>query len=90
MDQRPSRSESLGLQCIPGVAYQTVPALGVQHWGLNITNMTADGWEGQAGHCSTPPYCAAIIDSGTSLIALPDAMLNDLKDGRLKRKSDAN
>jgi len=63
---------------IPGIDYLWVPALGKQHWGVEINKVSVDGTPGEAGACSTAPYCAAIVDSGTSLIAVPDAILNDL------------
>jgi len=65
---------------IPGVTYLSAPALGKQHWGVGLTKVhaMANGTDTEYGTCSQAPGCAAIVDSGTSLIAVPEAMLNDL------------
>lgn len=55
--------------------YRHVPVVGQIHWGVQMTSLQAGGLEATDA-CS--PSCAAIIDSGTSLIAAPGAAFHAL------------
>lgn len=56
-----------------------VPVVGKLHWGANMTSLRGmeDGSEGDPVFCKGMG-CAAIIDSGTSLLAVPSDMLEAL------------
>jgi hypothetical protein len=59
-------------------AFTSVPVIGEHHW---VTQMTNVGFgEGTGVACSGNTPCAAIIDSGTSLIAAPGIALMQLSD----------
>lgn len=56
-------------------AHRHVPVIGEIHWGVQMTSLKAGGRE-HFDACN--PSCAAIIDSGTSLIAAPSSALKAL------------
>jgi hypothetical protein len=60
---------------VPGLTYTPFPSIGQYHWGLSVSGITANG---HSFGCARPPYCAAIVDSGTSLITLPTPLLTEL------------
>lgn len=64
------------------VQYSYVPVVGERHWAIQLLNVGFDIPTNQRGAlaCSSPPFCATIIDSGTSLIAGPPQLLNPLVD----------
>jgi len=62
---------------IPGMRYDDVPVVGQRHWAVQLTGA---GF-GSSSVCSAPPYCAAIVDSGTSLLAGPKALVYSMIDG---------
>lgn len=57
-------------------AYRHVPVIGEIHWGVQMRQLKAGGQE-SFDACS--PSCAAIIDSGTSLIAAPGKAMKALE-----------
>jgi hypothetical protein len=57
-------------------AVTSMPAEGVNYWGLYMTSLKVDGEEMASNTCS--PHCAAIVDSGTSLITLPENLLDSV------------
>jgi len=57
-------------------AFRHIEVVGQIHWAVVMTQLTAGGLETGYDPCS--PSCAAIIDSGTSLIAAPPAVLSRL------------
>jgi hypothetical protein len=57
----------------PGM-FKTVPVRGHVHWGVEMYDLTVSG--APYGLCK--PSCGAIIDSGTSLIAVPSMVLDRL------------
>jgi hypothetical protein len=63
----------LGSSITDGAA-TTMPAEGVNYWGLYMTGLSVGGEELASTMCS--PHCAAIVDSGTSLITLPNSLLS--------------
>lgn len=48
--------------------FQSIPVIGKAHWGVKVTGFGAPGLP-VANPCN--PSCGAIVDSGTSLIAVP-------------------
>lgn len=52
-----------------------LPVIGQFHWAVQMTNLDAHG----SGKDVCEPSCAAIVDSGTSLIGAPSAALIALK-----------
>jgi len=46
------------------------------HWSVDLTYLRAAGWESNQDACN--PKCAAIIDSGTSLIVAPTTVIQAL------------
>merc|ERR1719498_255040 len=54
---------------IPGLEYHEMPARGQFHWGLYATKFAVQGSASVASQLLCAPHCAAIVDSGTSLIA---------------------
>jgi gastricsin len=63
----------------PSVSYntpmfKTVPVLGEVHWGVEMYDLTVSG--SYFNLCK--PSCGAIVDSGTSLIAVPQQVLERL------------
>jgi hypothetical protein len=56
--------------------HKHVPVVGNIHWGVQLTQLRAGGREATTQACN--PSCAAIIDSGTSLIAAPGEALSAL------------
>ena len=66
---------------IPGLEYTDVPVIGSRHWAVQMVGV-GFGEGGEGGRtCDTPPYCGAIIDSGTSLLAGPREMVASLLEG---------
>lgn len=63
---------------IPGLEYHEMPARGQFHWGLYATKFAVQGSTSVASQLLCAPHCAAIVDSGTSLIAVPSTMLVEL------------
>lgn len=61
---------------IPGLTYTQFPVIGDLHWAIRLDGMSVGG--GPSLSCDGPPHCSAIIDSGTSLIAVPAATLDQL------------
>jgi len=61
---------------IPGLSYVELPVIGDLHWALRLDGLSVGG--GASLGCDGPPHCSAIIDSGTSLIAVPAATLDQL------------
>ena len=61
---------------IPGLNYVEMPVIGDLHWALRLDGVSVGG--GANLGCDGPPHCSAIIDSGTSLIAVPAATLDQL------------
>lgn len=55
--------------------FKSVPVVGQIHWGVQMTHLQAGGHH-SFDACS--PSCAAIVDSGTSLIAAPQAAMSAL------------
>lgn len=53
-------------------AFHTLRVVGQVHWGVQMTEVSVPGISG-ANPCS--PSCGAIVDSGTSLIAVPPSAL---------------
>ena len=50
--------------------------IGDLHWALRLDGMKIGDVD--APGCADPPHCSAIVDSGTSLIALPSVMIDDI------------
>ena len=57
--------------------YTSLPSIGQVHWGLALSSIRAGG-RALPGVCADSQGCAAIIDSGTSLMTLPTAALDVL------------
>lgn len=76
-DQEPGRVD-LGAPIPTGSEYTTFNIVGTRHWALQLEGVSA-GQTALNGHCAPPEHCSAIVDSGTSLIALPPAMLSELE-----------
>jgi len=55
--------------------FRHIHVVGQYHWGVEMTQLRAGGQE-RTNPCN--PSCAAIIDSGTSLIAAPPAAMDAL------------
>jgi len=55
--------------------FRHVPVVGDIHWAVLMTHLGAGG---QESHDACNPSCAAIVDSGTSLIAAPTSALQAL------------
>merc|ERR1719428_699290 len=55
--------------------FRHVPVVGDIHWAVLMTRLGAGG---QESHDACNPSCAAIVDSGTSLIAAPTPALQAL------------
>ena len=67
---------------VPGVEYVTFPVLGDVHWSVRLEGVATKG-KGPAipmDDCDYAPNCNAIVDSGTSMIAVPPATLDKLLD----------
>jgi len=68
---------------VPGLKYVTLPVVGSTHWGLNIDGVSLAAQPGtgkadvQVPGCGSTG-CQAIVDSGTSLMALPKAILSQV------------
>lgn len=64
---------SVGGLAAESSAFRTVPVVGKVHWGVQLTSVRLEGGGPTmpvgADPCS--PSCGAIVDSGTSLIAVP-------------------
>lgn len=56
--------------------FKHVPVTGKMHWSVDLTYLRAGGWEADKHACK--PACSAIVDSGTSLIAAPPAVIDAL------------
>lgn len=59
-------------------AFHAIPVVGESHWGVKVHDVSIPGLS-SANICN--PSCAAIVDSGTSLITAPpdaDGMLREL------------
>jgi hypothetical protein len=56
-------------------AFQTLKVIGRTHWGVQMTSF---GIQGLAGENPCQPSCGAIVDSGTSLIAVPSSALQSI------------
>jgi hypothetical protein len=72
-----------GPVCTPEVrkqSFASAPVIGQHHWGVKMTDLRPKtmqkGGPGSGGICSEG--CAAIVDSGTSLIAAPSIYLQQL------------
>lgn len=52
-----------------------IPVIGQFHWAVQMNKLDASGW----GKSVCEPSCAAVVDSGTSLIGAPSAALEALK-----------
>ena len=74
---------------LPSLQYDYVPVLGSKHWAVQLlgvgffgAGMGGDGGDGEYTACTSgrllDRHCAAIIDSGTSLISGPEAGLAEL------------
>jgi hypothetical protein len=61
---------------IKGLHYTELPVIGDLHWALRLDGMKIGDVD--APGCADPPHCSAIVDSGTSLIALPSVMIDDI------------
>merc|ERR1719428_441758 len=67
--------------------FRHVPVVGDVHWAVLMTKLAAGG---QESHDACNPSCAAIVDSGTSLIAAPTSALQALSPILSKIDSDCN
>jgi len=70
---------------VPGISYQTLPVVGSTHWGINIDGVSLAGGNNTGHSDAAIPGCGstgcqAIVDSGTSLMALPKNILNQVLD----------
>ena len=61
---------------IPGLRYTELPSQGEYHWGVHMDSMAVGG--SKVGEIVCSPRCAVIVDSGTSLIALPTMLLEEI------------
>lgn len=61
---------------IPGLKYTELPSQGEYHWGVHLDSMAVGG--SKVGEIVCSPRCAVIVDSGTSLIALPTMLLEEI------------
>eukprot|EP00747_Dinoflagellata_sp_TGD_P167414 gnl/TRDRNA2_/TRDRNA2_191812_c0_seq1.p1 gnl/TRDRNA2_/TRDRNA2_191812_c0~~gnl/TRDRNA2_/TRDRNA2_191812_c0_seq1.p1 ORF type:complete len:451 (+),score=72.95 gnl/TRDRNA2_/TRDRNA2_191812_c0_seq1:102-1454(+) len=57
-------------------SFQSVPVMGKTHWSLKMTNLRLPGVDGVENLCA--PSCAAIVDSGTSLLSVPRSALESM------------
>jgi len=62
------------LQYTSSSMFKTVPVVGNVHWGVEMHDLTVSG----AYFKLCMPSCGAIVDSGTSLIAVPSNILTRL------------
>jgi hypothetical protein len=64
---------SIGSLASESSAFRTVPVIGKVHWGVQLTKVRLEGGGPTMPVQGDPciPSCGAIIDSGTSLIAVP-------------------
>merc|ERR1719253_461038 len=62
-----------------GLHYESHPVVGNGAWTLQFGGIDKDKSKvGTEGECSGKPGCYALVDSGTSLITLPDRLLKKL------------
>ena len=65
---------------LPRLRYYDIPVIGTRHWAVQMMGASFGG--GSTGRvCDRPPYCGAIIDSGTSLLAGPRELVASMLDG---------
>jgi hypothetical protein len=76
-DGSPGRLE-LGAPIHTGGHSTTMGCQGSNYWGLYLTEMSMDGENLASEACS--PKCAAIVDSGTSLLTMPTSLLNAVRE----------
>ena len=76
-DQEPGRLQ-IGAE-IPTLEYVTLPVYGDTHWAIKVNEVSMSGSGSNSiaiPGCAGAAGCSAIVDSGTSLIALPKVVLD--------------
>lgn len=76
-----------------GAAFTHVPVAGSIHWAVQMTDVQIG--HGQTGHdhvvnLGCKHGCAAVVDSGTSLIAAPEEVIAQVDEALLKLKQDCS
>ena len=81
-DGEPGRVEFGSEPGAGGVEYRELPILGDSHWALELSSVAMLAADGRSrtpiSGCDEPSSCNAIIDSGTSLVAVPPSILNTI------------
>jgi len=79
-DGEPGRLQVGG--AVPGLNYVTLPVVGSTHWGIQVDKVSLAAADKKAADVEIPGCgatgCQAIVDSGTSLMALPKTILDQV------------